>query len=103
MAVISLWAAPPPSNGCDGGGIEGCTLDPPGVVPVFPLPGTPPEIEDRLIVVSAFVSENCSLPSPVGISRCNGDKCTGEADFLLVVSPLPPREEFRGETLPVYN
>jgi hypothetical protein len=35
------------------------------------------------------------------ISRCSGDEWIGELLFLLAESPLPPRVEFRGETLPV--
>lgn len=35
------------------------------------------------------------------ISRCRGEDWFGELDFLECESPLPPREELRGETLPV--
>ena len=59
------------------------------------------ELPDRLIEVElASASDGCSLVSPADTSRWSGDECMGELDFLLVVS-LPPREEFRGETLPV--
>lgn len=59
------------------------------------------EPADLLIAVFVSASEGCSLNSTVATSRCKGDECTGELDFLLAASPLPPREEFRGETLPV--
>lgn len=82
--------------------MEGCVLDATGVAPVLPLLGTALELDDLLINGSVSFSEGCSLTSPVEISRCNEDECTGEVDFLLIVS-LPPREEFRGETLPVFT
>jgi len=51
-----------------------------------------------------FKSVSVTLPSMLGslpfTSLCSGDECIGEADFLLPLS-LPPRDEFRGETLPV--
>lgn len=36
-------------------------------------------------------------------SRCSGEEWRGEFDCLEYVSPFPPREEVRGETLPVCN
>lgn len=92
----------PPSRGWLGGGIEK-PLEPAGVVPALPALGTTLEPEDLFIVVLVSVSEGGSMSSTVPTSRCNGDECTGELDFLLAASPLPPREEFRGETLPVYR
>jgi hypothetical protein len=55
--------------------------------------------------------EDGSLPSmPTGgvsllSSLWTGDECTGELDSLLCESPLPPlppRDEVRGETRPVF-
>ena len=40
-------------------------------------------------------------PLPLSSDLCNGEEWMGDADFLLFVSPLPPRDEFRGETRPV--
>lgn len=86
-----------------------CPFDPTGVVPpALPLLGTTLElVEDLLLImfVPVSVPEGCSpmLTPAAEISRCSGEEGTGEPDFLLVASPLPPpREEFRGETLPVY-
>lgn len=70
-----------------------------GVVPAL-VGGPAPELSDRLAVPAESVSDGCSLSSPAETSRVRGDAWTGEADFLLAVS-LPPRDEFRGETLPV--
>ena len=106
MAVISLLPVPPDNRGCDGGGIEECPLDAVGVDPVLPPLGVGAtlELEDLLIAALISASEDCSPPaSKVETSRCNGDECTGEVDFLLMLSAPPPREEFRGETLPVYT
>ena len=102
---MSLLPVPPDNRGCDGGGIEECPLDPVGVDPALPPLGVGAmlELEDLFIGALMSVSEGCSPPtSPVETSRCSGDECTGEADFLLMFSAPPPREEFRGETLPVY-
>jgi hypothetical protein len=72
-----------------------------GVVPALPLLGPMLEfVEDRFRVDVVLVSEGWSLISPVETSRWSGDAWTGELDLLLAESP-PPREEFRGETLPV--
>lgn len=39
--------------------------------------------------------------SALETSRWRGEDCFGELDFLESESPLPPRDELRGETLPV--
>lgn len=45
----------------------------------------------------------CGFGVSADISLCNGEECTGDADFLLCESPVLPRDEFRGETLPVWS
>ena len=45
----------------------------------------------------------CGFGVSADISLCRGDEWIGDADFLLCESPvLPPRDEFRGETRPVW-
>jgi hypothetical protein len=73
-----------------------------GVVPETPeLTGAMLEFIDLLAEIE-FVSlpADCCPTSPAETSRWSGDECAGDADFLLAPS-LPPRDEFRGETLPV--
>ena len=53
---------------------------------------------DLLLAPSADLGPGTE-PSPT-VSRCRGEECRGEALCLLSESPLPPREELRGETLP---
>lgn len=101
MTGISLRPPVASISGCGGGGINECPLDADGVFPRLPPLGTTLELKDRLIAVFTSVSESCSLASTVVISCCSEEERAGEADFLLCASPLPPREELRGETLPV--
>ncbi len=68
------------------------------------------DVETPMLLVDAeagivpFVSE-VGWASDVSCvtSRCRGDEWIGELESLLCVSPLPPREELRGETRPVYQ
>lgn len=77
-------------------------INPVGVLVAFPLPGSALLLDDRPFVFAVSVSETwaLALASPIDTSLCKGEEWTGELDFLLAAS-LPPREEFRGETLPV--
>lgn len=68
---------------------------------VLALVGGPTlELRERDVGVAESASVDCWLTSPADASLWSGDECTGELDLRLPPSPLPPRDELRGETLP---
>jgi len=65
-------------------------------------PGLPSMVvgEQGVAVVEDLLPDSSAGVS-LGSSRWRGDEWLGELLFLLCESPLPPRDEFRGDTLPV--
>lgn len=112
-----LWPSvpePPSRSGWLGGGMRPLLdgVEPPPLPPPLALPPAAPALGDREI--AAFISSWLSMAAPplrdceppeatsaVVNSRCSGEVWLGEVDFFEWPSPLPPREEFRGDTLPV--
>lgn len=74
-----------------------CFVSCAGLIAPSPLSFLGLALELELVACGFGVSEEGSL--------CRGDEWTGEADFLLCESPfpLPPLDELRGETRPVWG
>jgi hypothetical protein len=93
-------SAPPSSKGWLSGGLES-GFGAVGVVEAL-LVGAMLELTDLFPVVMESLSEGCFLISSGETSFWRSEERAGEVDLLLAASPLPPpREEFRGETLPI--
>lgn len=103
---------PPSSIGWLGGGFilkpamlgfppEGVDMLPTGVPIVGVCPPGLPSLVEHGVTVAEDLEPGSRDGVSLGSSRCNGDEWLGELLFLLCESPFPPRDELRGETLPV--
>jgi hypothetical protein len=74
------------------------------LAPVLSVSG-PPTLLAGVMPVAPLDDQLLAGPSCGGVewlkSRSSGDEWIGELLFLLCESPLPPRVELRGDTLPV--